>query len=604
MKRLPIPLFGKAASTFFLIIALALFCLSTGALCSDFRATVFILGDDVTIAVPDSWQHWYAVDVEGKEIKRGEASKGTAELGKAPIGYYEIRQTDGPGMISAAVLPRIAASDETPIALDAAISWFYADPKQIQAASRLCRIAGVKWIRDRLSWPEIQPEKDKWSAETRYELAMRLQREAGLKILQVNHASPAWANENQSRFPQDLRHVYEFYKKLAMQWKGLIDAIEPWNEPDILLFGGHTGSEIASFQKAAYLGLKAGDPDLLTCHSCFAIDRAETLNEFAANEVTPYFDRYTLHHYVRLPLYERAYGRHRETSGGRPMWTTEFNLPVHWSDEATKEPSEEELRMQSYRVGKVFSTALYQGTQKAFYFILGDYVERNIQYGLVRKDLTPRPAYVAFAAAGRLLNAAKPLGRVNLGDDKLFGYAFETNVDNAERITIVAWSESKPTTVAIPGVERAYDCYGRDIPTNRDLKLSRETVYLLMPRSRIHEIEVSPPPTIPTKKIPEASPVVLQLLGNGNVNQSAFEINDDGHLRLVAYNFSDQTVIGHLDIEGATGNLGSVEILSQSQREWKIGVTPPTMVAVRGDFGSHGKPLVAAKVIDANKQAP
>ena len=35
---------------------------------------------------------------------------------------------------------------------------------------------------------------------------------------------------------------------------------EPWNEPDIDVFGGHTGAEIASLQKAAWLGLKAGNP--------------------------------------------------------------------------------------------------------------------------------------------------------------------------------------------------------------------------------------------------------------------------------------------------------------------------------------------------------
>ena len=107
---------------------------------------------------------------------------------------------------------------------------------------------------------------------------------------------------------------------------GLADAIEPWNEPDIELFGGHTGCEIASFHKAAYLGLKAGNPQQPVCGTVFAIDRPETLDEFGANEVYPYFDRYDLHHYVGLDAYPRAYGRHRKISGGRPMWTTEFNL--------------------------------------------------------------------------------------------------------------------------------------------------------------------------------------------------------------------------------------------------------------------------------------
>src|SRR4029079_15617661 len=148
-----------------------------------------------------------------------------------------------------------------------------------------------KWVRDRLSWPELEPTRGAWSAEGRYERALRIEHDAGLKVLQVNPLSPVWASPNANRFPEDLRTVYEFYKGLAKHWHGLADAIEPWNEPEIEPFGGHTGCEIASFQKAAYLGLKAGDPQLPVCQAVFAGDRPTTLDEFGANEVQPYFER-------------------------------------------------------------------------------------------------------------------------------------------------------------------------------------------------------------------------------------------------------------------------------------------------------------------------
>ena len=48
----------------------------------------------------------------------------------------------------------------------------------------------------------------------------------------------------------------------------------------------------------------------------------------------------------------------------------------------------------------------------AFYFILPHYVEQQTQFGLIRSDLTPRPAYVALAAVGRFLADARPLGRL------------------------------------------------------------------------------------------------------------------------------------------------------------------------------------------------
>ena len=211
----------------------------------------------------------------------------TAKLGKLPVGYYELREKSGSAKVTAAVLAKSTPIEETPIALDASMSWFYPNADQVRDACTLCKLAGVRWVRDRLSWPEMEPTRGTWAGETRYERTMRIEHEAGLKILQVNHASPGWASANPAHFPDDLRDVYEFYRRLAKRWNGLADAIEPWNEADIELFGGHTGCEIASFQKAAFLGLKAGDPARPVNGAVFAIDRVETLNDFGDERRLP-----------------------------------------------------------------------------------------------------------------------------------------------------------------------------------------------------------------------------------------------------------------------------------------------------------------------------
>jgi hypothetical protein len=426
---------------------------------------------------------------------------------------------------------------------------------------------------------------------------MRLQRQAGLKVLQVNHISPPWASQNPSHFPNDLRDVYEFYRGLAIRWHGLADAIEPWNEPDIELFGGHTGCEIASFQKAAYLGLKAGDPQMPVCQSAFAIDRAETLREFAANEVYPYFDRYSLHHYIGMPAYPRAYGRHRAASGGRPMWTTEFNLPVNWADETTKEPSEDELRVQAYRVGKVFAVALNEGTEKAFYFILGDYVERDLQYGLVHKDLTPRPAYVAFAAVGRLLNGAEPIGRVDLGDDKLKAYVFSTKVDGADCETIVAWSETYATNIEIRPAQMTYDYLGRELSRGGTAELTRATVFMVLPPGGSKELKVEQPPPKAEWRSGKACPVVLQLIGKGDVAQSAFRLDETNELQLVAYNFATKAARGRVRLQQAAGPTGQLEIGPGMRVARTIKANGPGNVTVRIDFEEAGQAVVSARVM-------
>ena len=559
---------------------------------------VHVVGENVRVTVPATWTRWRAVDIDGKEVGSGAPEDGKVDLGELPVGYFEILDGSGAEKVTAAVLAPTTTDDDTPVAIDAAMSWFYPEADQVRGACRLARLAGVKWVRDRASWPELETSRGTWAADTRYERTMRIEHEMGLKVLQVNHISPPWATKNATRFPEDLRDVYNFYRGLAKRWKGLADAIEPWNEPDIEVFGGHTGCEIASFQKAAYLGLKAGDPDLAVNGAVFAIDRAETLDEFGANEAYPYFDRYGLHHYIRLPEYARAYGRHRAVSGGRPMWTTEFNLTVHWADEKTKEPSDEELRVQGYRVGKVFAHALHEGTDKAFYFILGDYVERNLQYGIIHKDLTPRPAYVAFAAVGRLLNAAKPLGRVDLGDEKLKSFAFATKVDGQPRETLVMWSETKPTAVDVPGVAALYDYLGRPLPQKSKIELTRATVLAVLPPGGSNALELAPPPDKPKRLTGAACPVVLQLLGPTDFRQSAFRADETKELRLVAYNFGGQPARGKLHIEGATAAAAGddVDIAAGGRDERTIRVWSAGTVTIRLDLGEAGIAVLSGRL--------
>jgi hypothetical protein len=580
------------------LVASVLLMLVHVAGASEHPGNVYLVGDEVRVALPVEWAEWRAIDIDNNEVGRGTLQNGVAVLGKLRIGYYEVRNEEGPERITAAVLPKIAASETTPIAIDAAMSWFYSDPERIRDACKLCRMAGVTWVRDRSSWPEIETARGTFAGETRYERAMRIQHEMGLKVLQVNHISPPWATANPARFVEDLRDVHAYYRGLSERWRGLADAIEPWNEPDIDLFGGHTGAEIASFHKAAALGLRAGNPTQPVCGTVFALDRPEILEEFGANEVYPYFDRYNLHHYIGLHRYPEAYGRHRAVSGGRPMWTTEFNLMVNWADEKTHEPSDEDLRVQGYRVAKVFSCALHEGVEKAFYFILGHYVERTLQYGLVHTDLTPRPAYVAFAAVGRLLNDAQPIGRVDLGKDKLKAYVFRTIVDGAQRETVVAWSEMQPTKVPVGSAEMVYDYLGREMSRRQRVLLTRAPIFLVLPSSGSKELTVVPPPAKAKWLEGDACPVVMQLIGEGDEKQSAFLIDKLKELRLVAYNFGDKTVSGTVTMEGAVGEPGSVELAPGSRAEGTIRTEEPGKITVRLDMGDAGSAIVSARVTD------
>jgi hypothetical protein len=283
------------------------------------------------------------------------------------------------------------------------------------------------------------------------------------------------------------------------------------------------------------------------------------------------------------------------------MWTTEFNLPVWWADEQTKEPSHEELRVQGYRVSKVFAQALHEGAEKAFYFILGHYVERNLQYGLVHHDLTPRPAYVAFAAVGRLLNGAKPLGRVDLGDDLLKAYLFQTVVDGKDGRTLVAWSETKPTKVDLGPIERAYDYLGREMVDHSTLELTRAPLLLLASASGFDNLTVEPPSTKPAWREGNPCRVVLQLLGDGDVKQSAFQLDATNELRLVAYNFADSRAKGVLALEGCSCESPAIEIEPRQRVERTLKANASDKITVNLNVEGLGRAVASARVTHADR---
>ena len=290
-----------------------------------------------------------------------------------------------------------------------------------------------------------------------------MQHAGGLQVLQVNHVCPAWAGPAHQRFPADLRHAYRFYRAMAQRWAGKVLAFEPWNEADIPMFGGHTGSEIASLQKASYLGLKAGNPRLIACQNVFADHGQAILADFHANQAWPYFDTFNLHHYAAVNQYPAIYADFPPVAAGRPLWVTEFNAPVAWSgDEKRREPSDPDLRVQAERVAKVFSGPLHEGARAAFYFMLPHYVERQTQFGLLHPDLTPRPAYVALAAVGRLLADAQPLGKLKADKRSVHGFLFRARPDGKEQLVLVAWADRNQPRLPLPTRPlAAFDHLGR-----------------------------------------------------------------------------------------------------------------------------------------------
>src|SRR5436190_3025889 len=112
--------------------------------------------------------------------------------------------------------------------------------------------------------------------------------------------------------------------------------------------------------------------------------------------------------------------------------------------------------------------------------MLPHYTEGPLQYGVLHADLTPRPAFLAVAAVGRLLAGAKPLGRIDVGDKVGTGYFFRAMPDGKPSDVMVIWAKEE-TSFDLPGNPQAcFDHLGRVHQiTGNSLKIGPQPLYVV-----------------------------------------------------------------------------------------------------------------------------
>lgn len=508
---------------------------------------IFLAGEPVGVRLPESLPAeavaWRLLDDRHRVLRSGElsaatsGSRGTLPLGTLGVGWYRIEfgsteASEPVAWTTAAVLNPLRAlvPGDSPVCVDSATAWFARNDEVHQKKlANFAALAGVNWVRDRLRWGDLQPSPGALvPGPTTYDTAAAIQHAAGLKVLQVFHDTPVWAREEPQaggRFAPDLRHVYELGRALAVRFRGQVTAWEPWNEANVRTFGGHTVDQMCSWQKAAWLGFKAGDPAVIVGWNVTTTvpTPAQTFG-ILANETWPYFDTYNHHTYDWSHAYVDLWGPAREATSGRPLWITEADRGTKHLNRAPwydQDPALERLKAEW--IAQSYASSLFAGARRHFHFILGHYHEPNgVQFGLLRLDHTPRPAYVALAAVGRCLAGARVLGRWQPAPH-VSVHAFRAWPDGQERDVLVVWAEREvdwegrgQTTSEwqLPGhlqVLGVVDYLGRTLSAGFPTPLGSAPVFVMVPAGQALTLPLTAPPRLALPRPGTACPVVLQV---------------------------------------------------------------------------------------------
>ena len=618
--------------------------------------SVFLEGDMVVLPIPDIVDvesgKWRVLNDEHDSVAAGKwlKSDGSITLGALPTGWYRVvfstALDEDVSFTTTAVLARqpVAPPEDTPVALDVAMSWVPEnDPTIWEHCARLARMAGVRMVRDRLRWRDMQPERDEpLLRDTVYDRTADLQREHGLHLVQVFHDSPSWTwerNSDRGRVPADLRDTWRFCRDASLYFGERVQAWQPWNEGNAGNFGGHAIDALCSHQKAAYLGFRAGNPDaIVTWAPLGGINSAALSRGISANGVSSYFDVYAMHSYDWCHDYPRLRQHALDAAAGKPLWVMESDRGMRADpDSPYGDLTHENERRKAEFIVQSYASSLAAGATRHFHFILPHYMEQQgtVQFGLLRHDYTPRMGFVALAATGRFLAGARYLGRVGGGvRPDVYVFAFRAFPDGSARDVLVAWTEARvdwpergraAAEAALPPelpVAAVYDYLGRSLGNALPERLTSAPLFIVLAEGAADSLALEKPAPVNVDAQEKPSPVVLQLRAPdapivGRVVDWAHEhdrvMSPGNHdVAIVVYNFGEDTATGvvtatelppgwQCEPDAWTISLEPMERLVQPLRlyipEPGASAEEGAWLYLAGDFGALGQSQLAFRIM-------
>lgn len=279
--------------------------------------------------------------------------------------------------------------------------------------------AGLRRVRFMLSWAGIEPTRpDDWEpvALRRLERVVALARARGMEVLAVLGPAPVWARGLVSLIgtpPSDPAQLGRFGERIARHFGDRISSYQVWNEPNLLLFwGGLPDPErYTALLRATYRGIKRGNPRAtvlaapLSPEGDGALSMSPTtyVKRMYAAGAKGSFDAIGAHPYTwgkPEAWTEDVDGIRREMvargDGDKRIWITELGASTARLPPGIPEPAQRRYVLE----------ALEQARSRPFvgpvvlYCLRDNGTDRNDReqnFGLLRRDFSPKPVYDGVA---------------------------------------------------------------------------------------------------------------------------------------------------------------------------------------------------------------
>ena len=414
--------------------------------------------------VLDFWAE--VVRTETIDVKVGESSH-SVKLSGLPRGHYFINaglrgDTAVVSNYFSVVTPLSERKkiEETPFAMDAAISWLVPNDKVV-SYSKAEALAGIEWVRERFRWSSSHTSENSYNFETdNVDTAFREMAAEGIKLLPLSSDAPGWLKEDPNdRIPDNILPAYHYAKKSAEHFEGVVQAWEMWNEPDIgPTLNSETSDRLTALMKVFAIGYYDSTANPLVSSPGYAYQPGHYTELAMRNDMMDYVDIYNYHNHLtyndNVPIMHlQPLGAshinllYRYGAGDKEVWLTEAGTYVPFRPDKSELDHDQQVKYAKYLVVSTIDSII-QGTDLHFWFVLPYYVEANRMLGIFSQAHTPYSPYNAQATMTEVLGEGKYLGSVNDLPKTASGYIFNTGEGHA---AVVYSTEEREVSLSVPG---------------------------------------------------------------------------------------------------------------------------------------------------------
>ena len=163
------------------------------------------------------------------------------------------------------------------------------EPWKLDKTLQMAEEAGIGWVKQQFPWEEIEPRRKgeflepttKTESWTKYDRIVEVCEKHGMEIIARLDRPPDWTRQDNTykeRPPDDFEDYGDFVYEFVKRYKGRINYIQIWNEPNIFPEWGNQAVDPAQYVellKIAYRRAKEANPNVFVLDAPLAITLGE-----------------------------------------------------------------------------------------------------------------------------------------------------------------------------------------------------------------------------------------------------------------------------------------------------------------------------------------